>query len=325
MVANVWGQLNYINPWGQPYINPMQQPLQFFNYGNSFGYNTIFGQQYSQINNQQAYMFGMIMGIRARQTVLQQMMAQQAQMAAYAQQAQQAQQNQQAQTDNEQETEVASKSEKSEPEKSEKTETPAKPEKSTTEVKSQTLTKDLKNQIIAGTYSGQYIKVNGVTHYRYADCEPSKRVSVGNGQQLHKDAAAAFNKMKAAAAKDGISLHVHSGLRTVATQKGLFSSKMKTKGRSFEQNVVWSAPANFSEHHTGLAMDINCASTSFGKSKEYKWLKAHAKDFGFELSFPENNAQGVGFEPWHWRFVGENGEYKSVFAAARGNDPRFNK
>lgn len=216
------------------------------------------------------------------------------------------------------------KAEKSE--KADDTETTEKTDKSnekTSTPKTQTLTKELKNQIINGTYSGDYVKINGITHYRYKDCDKANVVSVGNGQQLHKSAADAFNKMKEAAAKDGISLHVHSGLRTSATQKDLFSNKMKTKNRSFEDNLKWSAPANFSEHHTGLAMDINCASNSFGSSKEYKWLKEHAKEYGFELSFPENNAQGVGFEPWHWRYVGKNGEYKSVFAAARDNDPRF--
>lgn len=206
----------------------------------------------------------------------------------------------------------------------EKTEKTDKSEgKGKTTPKTQTVTTEMKNQIINGTYTGDNVKVNGITHYRYADCKTSDRVSVGNGKQLHKDAAEAFNKMKAAAAKEGISLNVHSGLRTAATQKDLFSNKMKTKNRSFEDNLKWSAPAGFSEHHTGLALDINCAESSFANSKEYKWLKEHASEFGFELSFPENNAQGVGFEPWHWRYVGTNGEYKSVFAAARDNDPRF--
>lgn len=198
-----------------------------------------------------------------------------------------------------------------------------KPKENKTAPKEQAFTPELEQSIINGTYSGRFVKVNGVTHYRYENCKKSDRVSAGNGQLLHKDAADAFKKMQAAAKKDGISLHVHSGLRTTDVQLQLFRNKMVQKHRSFKENIVWSAPSGFSEHHTGLAMDINCASNSFGSSKEYKWLKAHAKEFGFELSFPENNAQGVGFEPWHWRYIGRNGEYKNIFADARANDSRF--
>ena len=286
----------------------------------------------------QAFMSGSSMGFMLNyQSMMQNYMnaCRQAQQMAYMQQMQVPQmQNQPAQTDGTGgvsggKSDKADKSDKKgKAEKSDKTDKPDKTEKTDksdkkTTPKTQTVTTELKNQIIGGTYSGDYVKINGITHYRYSDCKSSDRVSVGNGQQLHKDAAAAFNKMKEAAKKEGISLHVHSGLRTAATQKTLFSSKMKTKNRSFEQNLKWSAPSNFSEHHTGLAMDINCAESSFVNTKAYKWLKDHAKEYGFELSFPENNAQGVGFEPWHWRYVGTNGEYKSVFAAARGNDPRF--
>ena len=182
-------------------------------------------------------------------------------------------------------------------------------------VTEQKLTPQVKQQIISGTYSAPYVKVNGITHYRYADCDANKLVNVGNGK-LHKDAAAAFKKMAAEAAKDGINLTAYSPLRTKSTQIANFSNKMKTKGRSFEENLKWSAPGGFSEHHTGYALDINCASNSFANTKEYKWLKQHAAEYGFELSFPKNNCQGIGFEPWHWRFVGTD-EAKRTFADAR--------
>ena len=38
----------------------------------------------------------------------------------------------------------------------------------------------------------------------------------------------------------------------------------------------------------------------FENTNAYKWLTSHAQDFGFELSFPPNNLQGVSYEPWHW-------------------------
>ena len=181
----------------------------------------------------------------------------------------------------------------------------------------QTLTPQLKNQILNGTYSGPYVKINGITHYKYEDCPQSKLVKVGKGY-LHKDAAAAFNKMKAAAAKEGITLTAYSPFRSKSTQIANFRNKMSSKHRTFEENLKWSAPGGYSEHHTGYAVDICNVNNNFANSEEYKWLTKHASEYGFELSFPKNNAQGIGFEPWHWRFIGTE-EAKQTFAAARAN------
>jgi zinc D-Ala-D-Ala carboxypeptidase len=67
------------------------------------------------------------------------------------------------------------------------------------------------------------------------------------------------------------------------------------------------APPGYSEHHTGYAVDLADANQDFldfGNSPAFRWMRLHAHEFGFELSFPHNNRQGVDYEPWHWRFVG---------------------
>ena len=57
------------------------------------------------------------------------------------------------------------------------------------------------------------------------------------------------------------------------------------------------------------------------------WLRDNAPKFGFELSFPPGNKQGVTWEPWHWRWVGitpnEPGATaaRAIFARARSNYP----
>lgn len=219
------------------------------------------------------------------------------------------------------EEDTETKTEKTET-KSEKTES----QKTTTQPsKAQKITPELQKQIIAGTYSGDKVVVNGITHYRYADCKQSDLVSVGPKGYLHKDAAAAFKRMQADAKnKAGLNLTAYSPFRSKATQIGNFSNKMSTKHRTFEQNLKWVAPGGYSEHHTGYAVDIVNTRNDFVNTKEYKWLLEHAHEYGFELSFPKNNAQGIGFEPWHWRFVGTE-KAKQTFAAARAADPRFNK
>ena len=42
----------------------------------------------------------------------------------------------------------------------------------------------------------------------------------------------------------------------------------------------------------------------FHNTKAYAWLVANAHKYGFILSYPAANAY-YQFEPWHWRFVGE--------------------
>jgi D-alanyl-D-alanine carboxypeptidase len=42
-------------------------------------------------------------------------------------------------------------------------------------------------------------------------------------------------------------------------------------------------------------------------------MKTNAVSFGFELSFPADNPQGVAFEPWHWRFVGDRKSLETFY------------
>jgi len=59
------------------------------------------------------------------------------------------------------------------------------------------------------------------------------------------------------------------------------------------------APVGYTEHHTGCAVDIKDAAEG---SERYNWLMKHGKEYGFELSYPQNNSQGVTPESWHWRY-----------------------
>lgn len=121
--------------------------------------------------------------------------------------------------------------------------------------------------------------------------------------ELVPEAAAAWKAMKAAAAKAGIKLWLKSAFRSISYQAGIIRDKI-ANGETIEQILAESAPPGYSEHHTGLAVDINSLKASFENTDAYEWLTRHAGDFGFELSYPRNNAQGYNFEPWHWRFSG---------------------
>ena len=174
--------------------------------------------------------------------------------------------------------------------------------------------------IVKGTYQGDKIAVFGITHYKYKDAKSENLVTINGSIKVHKKCAEAFKAMQEQAKKDGINLQIVSGFRSEKYQITVFKKKFIDKENptpeEMKSRLRFSAPSGFSEHHTGLAIDINSTEQSFANTKEYKWLKEHAQDFGFEISFPQNGHQGLGFEPWHWRYVGDE-ESKEVFKVAR--------
>lgn len=141
-----------------------------------------------------------------------------------------------------------------------------------------------------------------------SDVGPSR--DPGRRVRLRFSAARAFLKMAAAARDEGVGIVPLSGFRTVAYQKHLFERAVKRYG-SEEKAARWVAPPGFSEHATGWALDLGDASRreadvapNFKSTPAARWLASHAQRYGFELSFPPDNPQGVNHEPWHWRFIG---------------------
>jgi D-alanyl-D-alanine carboxypeptidase len=139
------------------------------------------------------------------------------------------------------------------------------------------------------------------------------------GEFLHPDAAAALKSMIDAARADGVWIVLVSGFRDLATQHRLFEDRAAAHG-SVEHAARSVAPPGYSEHHTGYAIDVTDASGlgfyAFEQTEAFRWMQTHAHEFGFELSFPKNNPQGIDYEPWHWRFVASP-EAAKTFAAAR--------
>lgn len=83
------------------------------------------------------------------------------------------------------------------------------------------------------------------------------------------------------------------------------------------------APPGHSEHATGYAIDFGerpegaCADVEpcIADTPLGHWLILNAPDYGFELSFPSSNSQGVTWEPWHWRWVGTSNSEPGALAA----------
>ncbi|MDC1215750.1 D-alanyl-D-alanine carboxypeptidase family protein [bacterium] len=144
----------------------------------------------------------------------------------------------------------------------------------------------------------------------------------GRKVMLHKSASKSFNKMQRDALRDGVALVPISGFRDVEKQSKLFFDVANERGQSHLERAKVSAPPGYSEHHTGYAIDVSSPEVdhdlteSFENTESFKWLEKNAKYYNFEMSFCKNNATGVAFEPWHWRWVGD-ATAKETFAVAR--------
>ena len=107
--------------------------------------------------------------------------------------------------------------------------------------------------------------------------------------------------LAAAAGADGIKLEVDSGFRSYSFQKRILEGLL-ADGRPFLNAVRWTAPPGYSEHVTGLAVDVVPSDATFKDTPAYQWLRQHAAAFCFTETYPLGNAGGFDWEPWHWRY-----------------------
>lgn len=115
----------------------------------------------------------------------------------------------------------------------------------------------------------------------------------------------AFDEMAAAAALDGISLRVYSGFRSYSYQSQIYNNYVAGYGQATAD--TFSARPGYSEHQTGLAIDVNTASDSFIGTREQLWLADNCWKFGFIIRYPEGKQDitGYKYEPWHVRYLGK--------------------
>ena len=129
----------------------------------------------------------------------------------------------------------------------------------------------------------------------------------GRELRLVPQTAAAWEAMQTAAAADQVTLLLISGFRSVAYQRQIIDRK-RARGDLLEAILRVNAAPGYSEHHTGRAVDIGTPDSrpleeEFENTKAFRWLAQEAGRFGFRLSYPRNNLQGIVYEPWHWLHV----------------------
>jgi len=104
--------------------------------------------------------------------------------------------------------------------------------------------------------------------------------------------------------KEGINIKIVSGFRSYDLQESIYNKYVKDDG--LENASRYSARAGYSEHQTGLTLDIGKLHESFADTKAFSWLQQHANEYGFIMRYPleKEGITGYMFEPWHYRFLG---------------------
>lgn len=140
-----------------------------------------------------------------------------------------------------------------------------------------------------------------------------------DGYPMTAQVTSAYKAMKDAAQLDGVTLKLESGYRdpfkNIIDGKGRFIStaqielrKQNVKNKSKQNDDEWlrtassaqfdpeTARPGFSNHNSGVAIDLNCKGAKFGGVvfPIYEWLLLNAYKYGF--------VRTVSTEEWHWEY-----------------------
>ncbi len=139
---------------------------------------------------------------------------------------------------------------------------------------------------------------------------------------LHRDAYQAFQKMHAAAAREGITLRIISATRNFVAQKSIWEGKWNGSRIVEGKNIStlppleraltilrYSSMPGTSRHHWGTDFDLNSLNNAYfnhGQGKKiYTWLRSNAAKFGFCQPYTAKDKDrpfGYEMEKWHWSY-----------------------
>lgn len=135
-----------------------------------------------------------------------------------------------------------------------------------------------------------------------------------SSKYLDKRIIEPFEQMCKAAADDGVTLISVSAYRSYNYQNTLYKNRVERCKReeglddeaAKKKAATIVAVPGTSEHHLGLAVDINSVETSFENTAAFRWLQKHAADYGFIMRYAEDKQAitKIIYEPWHYRYVG---------------------
>lgn len=128
-----------------------------------------------------------------------------------------------------------------------------------------------------------------------------------SGIYLVKEAKDNIERLINDAKNDGMNIRVISAYRSYTYQENLYNNYVKNDG--VEMADTYSARPGYSEHQTGLVVDVTRAYDNFNNfenTDEYNWMLENAANYGFILRYPKDKEDitTYSFEAWHYRYVG---------------------
>lgn len=162
----------------------------------------------------------------------------------------------------------------------------------------------------------EWMVVNKQRAYDPADYRPGDLVMPANVRALEESAlrspaADALTQLVRAASDAGAGeIGYLSAFRSYSTQQSTYAGRVAVGG--VEAADRESARAGYSEHQSGLAVDIvpcngSCATLDdVAASPQGAWVREHAWEYGFITRYVEGSEGISGYEPeaWHLRYIG---------------------
>lgn len=132
--------------------------------------------------------------------------------------------------------------------------------------------------------------------------------------QIEKETYNAYQKLEKFLKTKNIIIGISSAYRSKEYQQEIYDSFVKDYGKDYADKFV--APVGCSEHHTGLAIDINIKVNGawpkdnyelMKQEKMFKTIHKYLSTYGFILRYPDEKEDitGYPYEPWHIRYTGE--------------------
>lgn len=148
-----------------------------------------------------------------------------------------------------------------------------------------------------GNYKPEQLTIPDIEFTKDSDCEE---------KQVAYEIAQPLENMVNDAKEEGIELIGNSAYRSYKSQKEVYNNRIRAVGRKKAEEYV--AKPGFSEHQTGLCIDITNRSKYFVKgTDEADWLAKNCYKYGFIIRYPQGKEDitGIAYEPWHVRYVGK--------------------
>ena len=159
-------------------------------------------------------------------------------------------------------------------------------------------------QWAAYTISRQWDAVKA-TPKGFEEAQPDELVALldDGSIQAKQETVDAFWNMVAAARDEGVELLPLAGYISLSDQRKQLQKR--------DDDIDIRQWLQQSDYHSGYAVafgDKNADEStdwdiSFEQTDGYRWLRRYAKNYGFELSYPQGNPAEEK-EPWHWRYTG---------------------